>query len=249
MQSRYRIPFRERMHVWSRRNQKTLLALNVVSIAVLFAAFLLSFAIHVYQAELLILLQAATFVSAGFIVVSLAPKGPIPVVISIIGIVLAYNAIVSPLYATSSEGQTIVGRQRIMSVPTATESLQVDRPVHFFLGITMIVFGTIIAHRPSILFTRNRPAPLEDEWSGYPIWQDNALLADGRTEQVVPVKDMMTEQDRRLLWRYEYVIASIYGSDHRVRPNSLVPMHSTVLLRDKSSGMIYGMPRFTGFFI
>lgn len=237
------------MHAWSTKNQKNLIALNVVSIVSLFVAFLLTYAIQLYQAELLILLLVATFVSAGFIVLSLASKGPIPVVIAMIGIVLAYNAIVSPLYANSAESQTILGRQRIVSVPNATESLQVDRPVHFFLGVTMVIFATIIAHKPSMLFTRNRPPPLEEEWSGYPVWQDNSLLADGRTEQVIPVKDMMTEQDVRLLWRYEYVVASIYGSVHRVRPEGLVPKDSTILLRDKSSGRIFGMPRFTGFFI
>ena len=247
MQSGYRFWFRERMHAWSKKNQKKLIALNAISLVFLFFAFLLTITVQLYQAELLIILQVATIVSAGFIVLSLASKGPIPLVIAMIGIVLAHNAIVSPLNATSTESQTILGRQRI--VPAAMEVIQIDRPMHFFLGVAMVVFATIIAHRPSILFTRNRPPPLEDEWSGYPVWQDNSLLADGRTEQVVPVRDMMTELDARLLWRYEYVIASIYGSVHRVRPGGLVPKDSTVLLRDNSSGKVIGKPRFTGFFI
>ncbi|MGI0037078.1 MAG: hypothetical protein ACRD99_01810 [Nitrososphaera sp.] len=249
MQSGYRLSFREKMREWSLRNQKTLIALNIFSLVLLFVAFLLTYAIHLYPGELLILLHLATFASAGFVVLSLASKGPIPLVIAIVGIVLAYNAIVSPLYATSEEGQTILGRQRIESVPNTGESLQVDRPTHFFLGLSMVVFGTIIAHKPSMLFTRNRPPPLDDEWSGYPIWQDNSILADGRTEQVVPVKNMMTEEDLRLLWRYEYVVATIYGSVHLVKPEGMVPKDSTFLARDKASGRILGKPRFTGFFI
>jgi hypothetical protein len=249
MQSGNRISIRERMHAWSQRNQNRLIALNIFSLVLMFVAFLLTFAIHLYPGELLIVLHVATFVSAGLIVLSLAPKGPIPVVISLIGIVLAYNAIVSPLYVTSVEGQTILGRQRIVSAPTSSESLQVDRPLHFFLGLSMVVFSTIIAYRPSMLFTRNRPPHSEDEWSGYPIWQDNSLLADGRTKPVIPVKNMMSEEDKHLLWRYEYVVVSIYGSLHLVKPNGMVPRDSTVLVRDKVSGRIYGKAKFTGLFM
>jgi hypothetical protein len=121
--------------------------------------------------------------------------------------------------------------------------------MHFFLGVAMVAFSIIIAYRPSLLFTRNRPESLESEWSKYQVWHDNALLADGRPERSVPVKNLMTDQDRYLLWRYEYILADIYGTPHLVRPGGLVPKDSTRIFRDKESGRMIGKARYTGFFM
>ena len=121
--------------------------------------------------------------------------------------------------------------------------------MNFFLGLGMVAFSIIIAYRPSILFARNRPESLEDEWSKYPVWHDNALLADGRQEPSVPVKSLMTDQDRYLLWRYEYVLADIYGTPHLVRPEGLVPKDSTRIFRDRDTGRVMGKARYSGFFM
>jgi hypothetical protein len=121
--------------------------------------------------------------------------------------------------------------------------------MHFFLGVMMVALGMIIAYRPSLLFARNRPESLETEWSKYPMWHDNTLLADGRTERSVPVKSLMTDQDRYLLWRYEYVLADIYGTPHLVEPDGMVPKDSTRIFRDKDSGRVIGKARYTGFFM
>jgi hypothetical protein len=113
----------------------------------------------------------------------------------------------------------------------------------------MVGFSIIIAYRPSLLFTRNRPASLDSEWLKYPLWQDNVLLADGRMEPSVPVKSLMNEQERYLLWRYEYILANIYGTPHLVRPEGFVPKHSTNIYRDEESGRIIGKARYTGYFM
>ncbi|MER3407285.1 MAG: hypothetical protein C4292_00160 [Nitrososphaera sp.] len=56
----------------------------------------------------------------------------------------------------------------------------------------------------------------------------------------MPAKSLMDERDRYLMWRYEYVLASIYGVPHLVRPDSLVPRSGTVFIRDKGSGLLVG---------
>jgi hypothetical protein len=236
------------MRAWSARNEKRLIAFKICSLVILCFAYLVTLVINVYPAELLTMMHIVVLVSAALILLSLAPKGIIPLVISVIGVVLIYNAVTSPFYATPGENPVVIGRQRVLS-GSALEPVQIDRPMHFSLGLGMVVFATIIAHRPSVLFTRNRPAPIDEEWSSYPVWRHDAILADGRSEEVIPIKEMMNEQDLHLLWRYEYVLASVFGSLHLVRPGGLVPRDSTTLLRDKGSGRLLGKPRFTGFFI
>ena len=236
------------MGAWTFRNEKRLIALNICSLVLLCFAYLLTLVITLYPAELLTIMHIVILGSAALILISLISKGPIPLIISIIGVVLVYNAVISPLYSSPEGNQMIVGRDRV--VPAApSESLQVDRPLHFALGVGMVIFATIIAHRPAALFTRNRPVSTEEEWANYPTWRENTILADGRNNDVIPVKELMNEQDVHLLWRYESVLASVVGSLYLVRPEALVPKDSTILLRDKASGRLLGKPRFTGLFI
>jgi hypothetical protein len=94
---------------------------------------------------------------------------------------------------------------------------------HFFLGVSTVALGIIIGCRPALFFARSRLNSLGSEWSKYPIWYDNTLLAEGHMEQPVPVKSLITDQDRYLLWRYEYILADIYGTPHLVKPSGLVP--------------------------
>ena len=121
--------------------------------------------------------------------------------------------------------------------------------MNFLLGISMVILSIILSYRPSLLFARNRPEPIDSEWTKYPLWHDHTLLADGRAEYSVPVKRLMTEEETYLLWRYEYILANIYGTPHLVRPEGYVPKYSTSLYRDKESGRILGKARYNGFFV
>jgi hypothetical protein len=58
---------------------------------------------------------------------------------------------------------------------------------------------------------------------------------------------LMSERERYLLWRYEYVLVSINQSLFLVPVNSFVPSDS-VLMRERSSGKIVGMDKYIGFF-
>lgn len=92
----------------------------------------------------------------------------------------------------------------------------------------------IIAHRPAILFFRDWPESLESEWSKYPVWQENTLLGRGRTSRSVYVSSLMADQDRYLVWRYEYVLAVIYDTPNPpLRPNALVPKDLAILMDRK----------------
>lgn len=188
-----------------------------------------------------------TIVLVFSIALSVVWKGVIPLVICILGIVLMYYSVILPYYSESSEVN--LGGTKFtypLSTPTIAGTAA---NMHFLLGVSMVALSIIIAYRPSMLFTRNRPQSLESEWSKYPIWYDNALLADGREERSVPVETLMSDQDRYLLWRYEYILADIYGMPHLVKPDGLVPKDSTHIFRDKDSGRLMGKARYNSFFM
>jgi hypothetical protein len=228
---------------WSRRNQKSLIVSSVLCIVALFFCFLLASSIKLLPAGTVNVMHLVAVVASFFVILSVAPRGIVPVLIALLGLVLIDDAVTLPLYASEWDGQ------RMFWTIYSPEAASVAGALHFFLGVSMIAFGMIIAHRPSMLFTHNRPPSAEAEWSSYPIWHDNAVLADGRTEQVIPVKSLMTAQDHHLLWRYEYVLVRIYGALHLVRPEGMVPRESTTLLRDKPSGRLLGKARYSGFFV
>src|SRR5688572_1018527 len=88
--------FRHKFEAWSLRNEKRLLVLNIFSLVLLFLGYLVTSSIDLYPSALLIIMQVGTLALAGLIVISLAAKGAIPLIISLVGIVLIYNAMVSP---------------------------------------------------------------------------------------------------------------------------------------------------------
>jgi hypothetical protein len=238
-----------RAYLWFQRNEQRLLAIDIVCIVILFFMHLFTSTFQVFTQEIATAVQIAAMVLVSFIALSVVWKGIVPLIICILGIVLMHNSVILPYYAEPQPGEATFGGTTFTWTLYTPTAVSVAASMHFFLGVAMVAFSIIIAYRPSLLFTRNRPESLESEWSKYPVWHDNALLADGRPERSVPVKSLMTDQDRYLLWRYEYILADIYGTPHLVRPGGLVPKDSTRIFRDKESGRMIGKARYTGFFM
>jgi len=251
MAAGYSVPRRSRKahgrtYLWFQRNERRLLAADVVCVALLFLIHLGASAFQAFAQEIAIPVQILDASLLTFLAVSVAWKGVVPLVICILGVVLIqYSALIT--YYPPPESQTNTGGTKF-TYPFSTPTVGSAANMHFFLGISMVIFGMIIAYRPHMLFARNRPESLESEWSKYQVWYDSSLLADGRQERSVPVKNLMNEQDRYLLWRYEYVLADIYGTPHLVKPDGLVPKDSHVF-RDRDSGLVMGKARYNGFFM
>ena len=239
----------DRAYLWFQRNDSKLLAIDVVCIAVLFFLHLSSSTFQFFIQENINALQIAALVLVSSIVLSVLWKGIVPIVICILGIVLIHNSLILPYYSQPQPGEASFGEVKFRWTLYTPTAVNVGASMNFFLGVSMVIFSIIIAYRPSLLFTRNRPGSVDSEWSKYALWHDNTLLADGRTEYSVPIKMLMTHQERYVLWRYEYILASIYGTPHLVRPEGYVPKYSTSIYRDRESGRIIGKARYDGFFV
>lgn len=236
-------------YLWFRRNEQRLLALGIVSILLLFLMQMFTSTIQVFTQDIINGIQIAAIVLVAFIILSVVWKGVVPLIICMLGIVLLYYSVILPYYSDPELGDANLGGTKF-TYPHFTPAIAgTAANMHFFLGVSMVALSIIVGYRPSLLYTRRRPESLDSEWSRYPIWYDNTLLAEGQLERSVPVKSLLTDKDRYLLWRYEYVLADIYGTPHLVKPFGLVPKDSTRILRDKDSGAVIGKARYRGFFI
>jgi hypothetical protein len=239
----------DRAYLWFQRNQSKLLAIDIVCIVVLFFLHLFPSTFQFFIQENVNAIQIAAIVLVSSIALSVVWKGIVPIVICILGIVLIHNSLILPYYAQPQPGEASFGEVKFRWTLYTPTAVSMGANMHFFLGVSMVIFSIIIAYRPTLLFTRNRPDSIDSEWLKYPLWHDNTLLADGRTEYSVPIKMLMTDQERYVLWRYEYILASIYGTPHLVRPEGYVPKYSTSICRDRESGRIIGKARYNGFFV
>ncbi|HEX6282172.1 MAG TPA: hypothetical protein VFZ67_08085 [Nitrososphaera sp.] len=238
-----------RAHLWFQRNESKLLATDIVCIVLLFSLQLFPSTFQFFVQENVNGIQIAAIMLVSPIALSVVWKGIVPIVICVLGIVLIHNSVILPYYSQPQPGEASFGEVKFRWTLYTPTAVSMGAGMNFFLGVSMVVFSIIIAYRPSLLFTRNRPDSVDSEWLKYPLWQDNTLLADGRTEYSIPIKRLMTDEDRYVLWRYEYILASIYGTPHLVRPEGYVPKYSTSIYRDQESGRIIGKARYNGFFV
>ena len=112
------------------------------------------------------------------------------------------------------------------------------------LGISMIIFSLIIAYKPSILYTKNRPNDIGGTLLEYPVWTDDIQIMGKISERDIKLELLMTEIDVYLEWRYEFILVLIYESLYLVRPNSYVPMSSRIM-RDMNSSKMQGVSKYS----
>lgn len=244
-------PVLARAKAWFVRHKQTLLIVNCVSIALLFFLHMFGSFVPVSAPALASIVNAFAIVLAAFIFASVVWKGVVPAVICLLGVVLMHNAVILPYYpATNPAFTDFMMRGEDITRGSAEVSSQVASTMHFFLGLGMVAFAITLAYKPGFLFARNRPRQEEedDSWSKYPIWYDNVKLVGDHREQMVQAKTLMEDRDRYLVWRYEYVLAYVYGTAHLVRPDGLVPRKDTTFVRDEESGLLVGKARYSGYF-
>lgn len=230
---------------WFERHRQTMLITNAVSVALLLMMHVYAAAVPTYSQQVGNAVSIAAIVLASVIMLGVAWKGVVPAVICALGLVLVHNSLILPYFAPADPEfpDFFFNNQAPLQPPSSAVAAFVATRMYFILGLFMVGLAMAIAFRPSILSTRNQPVPADDLWSRYPVWRDS-LLEGRQTEPSVPATSLMDEKDRYLMWRYEYVLADIYGQPHLVRPDGLVPKRSTAFVRDSISGLLVGKAKF-----
>jgi hypothetical protein len=228
-----------------RIDDKSFLKFTVASL------LLLSF-IHIYISITIIDVNSTTFDFFHIITIliliivflSIMSKGIVPMAISCLGLVLLYGSTVIPSVEFDSQGtfyyKASIGNLNLEAINHGSHGF-------FLLGIAMVVFGIIIGYKPSILYTKNRPISAQNIWDNYPKWNEKLNLASTKTESLIGLPYLMTDTEKYLLWRYEFILVSIHDTVYQVPIYSYVPISSKIL-RESQSGKIIGLSKY-GYFI
>jgi hypothetical protein len=183
------------------------------------------------------------------IALSLIWRGIVCIVIGILGLSLIYTGIFLPSYPVDVLDDSYPDGENEKNIINIKQPVLVATQGFFFLGMSMVGLSMIIAYRPDVLYVRNRPKPLETIWESYPVWyNDNIKLLGRNSEHIVDIKSLMTDEEVYLLWRYDYILANVYGTPHLVKSDSHVPKSSTIF-RDKKSGKMIGKGKYIGYFV
>ena len=234
---------------WLRANQFLLLAISLLSVLLLL--FVNISVVQIFDSVSLSpdssiiskFVIALTLVLIVTIPLPIVHKGIVPIAVAGIGLPLLYAGTVLPITTSSS---TISGN--------SDEVLFISEG-YFLLGVSMMTFSIISAYRPSILYVKNRPKDTGDvSQEEYPLWDKidgraNHIISVGRFDDEVniPLRDLMSEIETYLLWRYSYVLVSIHGIRYLANPNSYVPFTS-IILRDENGRMI-GKGKFSSYLV
>ena len=224
--------------------------MDLLSILGLILIFLLTTSVEFASPNASLILAVVTGLTVTVLLLSVLTRGVVAIVTCLLGAVLLDSAITFPEILDGG----LPAPSPHISDPAfwhsyTMQTVQTGRGMNFILGLMTVAFAIVFAYKPSLLFSRNRPKSTDDEWAKYRVWNDNLLLADGSTEPSMHIKSIMSDIDRHLLWRYEYILAEIYGSPYLVGTEAHVPKKSTRLVRDRSSGRLVGKARFGGYFI
>jgi hypothetical protein len=238
-------------------NKITLLVPGLLSIVLLFILHSAVVTVISSESTMQNFIITATIILLFFVELSVMWAGVIPISISILGLVLVFTGIALPVYGLNIPQE---GNFKGIKVLITHESITQAADAYFFLGISMLCLSMIIAFRPRLLYTRNRPESIDSMWDSYQLWDykqksgsesiDSSLNNDYAThfvEPVIPIKDLMNEKEKYLLWRYEYVLAVIHNRHYLVGIHSVVPVNS-IILRD-NTGRMMGKSKYTGFFV
>jgi hypothetical protein len=239
-----------RLYEWFYRNKSMLLALNLISIMLLFVIhlFILPFQINPNSIAQKVI-EVMTISLICIVALSLIWRGIVCIVIGILGLLLIYTGIFLPTYPFDVLDDSYSDGNNAKNTINIKQPVFVATQGFFFLGVSMVGLSMIIAYRPDVLYVRNRPKTLETIWERYPIWfNDNIKLLGKNAEPIVQIKSLMTNEEVYLLWRYDYILTDVCGTPHLVKSDSCVPKSSTIF-RDKKSGKMIGKGKYIGYFV
>lgn len=227
--------------LWLRSNERILLRFSIISILLLTMIHVcLSLSLVDPHSGLFDVLHIATILILVIMFIPILMKGLVPVAITCLGIVLLYGSIVIPSAIDNSLGPLYY---KASTGYLAFDTINFGTHGFFLLGVSMIILGMILAYKPHILYTQNRPISAEQLWTKYPNWNENLQLANTKTDSLIGLSSLLNDTEKYLLWRYEFILVFIYGTVYRVPIYSYVPTSSTVM-RESKSFRIIGAPKY-----
>ncbi len=231
--------------LWLKNNQRVFLLTSISSLMLLILIHFLASSIRLDpNSAIFNFINGLSIILVASLSLIVITKGIVPLAINSLGIVLIYGSIVIPSFELAMVGQ-VYYKAAIGNI--SENSLQSGSHGLFLLGLSMVILSVIVGYKPTILYTKNRPEPMESFWSKYPIWKKELQWAAIKNGSLIKIPRLMSDKDRYLLWRYEYVLVLVNDTLFLARVNSFIPSNSE-LIRDDASGKIVGTDKYMGYF-
>lgn len=161
----------------------------------------------------------------GIIVMGTFWRGSLALAVVLMGVACVSGGMFVMPYALS-HGLTI--GEKLVSYTTFT----------FTIGIGALAVSMIMVYKPSLLYAKNRPKGEQPP----PVWSREMA----GTKMLVPLRKLLSENERFLLSNYNYVMVSINGMTYLVPPGEAVPEGSSVL---REGGFFVGIRKaYDGYF-
>lgn len=106
------------------------------------------------------------------------------------------------------------------------------------IGVACISLGLIFAYRPSLVQVKNY-LPFEYP---YPIWESNKREITKFSKNLIPIRELLTDEEKLRCCRFSFILVSIEGKPHLVNPNDKIPEDSQIM-RTKSGNTLCGISR------
>lgn len=107
-----------------------------------------------------------------------------------------------------------------------------------FVGIFCIGLGLIFAYKPTLIRVKNY-LPFEYP---YPIWNSKEQPIDRFSTNYVSIKSLLTEKERMLCCRFQYLLVLINNDLYYVSPKEIIPNDSQII-RTKLSKTLCGISK------
>ena len=105
-----------------------------------------------------------------------------------------------------------------------------------FSGTGCLFLGILLAYKPEWVYVKNR---LSFEYP-YPIWQSKNQEIPNPNANLIPLKKLLSQNEKIILSKYRYVLVLIENKYYLVSKNESVP-EDTVIIRSKPGNSLCGL--------
>ena len=196
--------------------------------------------IHYANSQLSLLLVESALAALSFLfIMNIKKDGLGPLAITVLGCstLIMIGLIPYDLSATQNPDVLSFKTKTIFETVSSIQNNMVQfKEYVVFLTLFDFGLGIALAYKPDILYVRNR---LSDELP-YQVWESKNQSRIRYNLNLVPVKSLITEKEKWIIFRYKFVYVLIDEQIYLVRPNDKVP-DTAIVLRSKSGQSLLGM--------
>ena len=196
--------------------------------------------IHYAHSQLSLLLVESALAALSFLfIMNIKKDGLGPLAITVLGCSTLIMTGLIPYDLSATQNPDVLSfktKTILENISSIQDNIVQFKEYVVFLTLFDFGLGIALAYKPDILYVRNR---LSDELP-YQVWESKKQSRIRYNLNLVPVKSLITEKEKWIIFRYKFVYVLIDEQIYLVRPNDKVP-DTAIVLRSKSGQSLLGM--------